>query len=140
MGYRLYAHISGDSNEVCFGKLFGYRSESADASSEALRYLLDNSDMIETYFEDAEKKTEIASEIAFMFASSFQFRVRMSKRDFYGFMALYSKEAAKRWAEEGESLERCLNLVEDIRKKAFSLASPTSPNPDLSGQIILKWW
>ena len=139
MGYRLYAHISGCSEEVCFGKLFGYRSEAADASSEALRYLLDNSDMIESYFEDTENKNGIASEVASMFDSSFQFRVRMSKREFFLFMRLYSIEAAKRWKEEGESLERCLNLADDIRRKAFSLASPYSPNPDFSGEIILRW-
>lgn len=135
MGYRLYATLRGVGGQMCFGKLFGYRSEASDRSSKALHYLLDNSDMIETYFEDKENKTEIAAEVASMFDSDFRFRIKMVIPRFLCFIMLYSIEAAERWKAEGETPERYFGVMTHMLNLAVSLVSQKSDYYE----VILEW-
>ena len=137
MGYRLYAKLRGAGGEYCFGKLFGYRTEREDASSNSLRYLYRNSSFREDYFKDEERtEGEILSEIASMFDSDFNFRIKVTKCEFLAFIMLYSIEAAERWRREGEEHERCLELMKAHLTHAVSLVSQES----YYGEVILTWW
>lgn len=137
MGYRLYAKLRGAGGDYCFGKLFGYRTEREDASSNALRYLYKNSSLREDYFEDEGEQTEgeILSEIASMFESDFKFRIKVTKAEFLSFIMLYAIEAAERWRREGEEPERCLELMKVHMTHAVSLVSQESDY----GEVILTW-
>lgn len=110
MGYRMYASCRKVKDE-CFGKLFGYRDDITEGKSEALDYLLRNSTLLEDNFYYPPPEV---SEIVSMFGSSYQFRCTIRCDCFLLFMYLYAKEAAQRWIDEGETIERSFNYMKNI--------------------------